>query len=239
MRRALALLLLLLPQGALADGRTLVFDLYRKTEKIGTHKLSFTQKADILTVDIDISIKGKIFIIPFRYQHSNRETWRGRDLLTLDSRTSLNDKQDIVSVRASGAGYDVVANGKTSRIEGNIKSTSYWLVDTVQDSRLLNSQKGWVMDVTALAPRRVSIAMRDASIAAREVSMKDRKTFNVSVIHDDKGCLVGMSFRPPVDSTPITYRLVSRPSAEAAPDLLTNPLIAPCLVRANQTAAAQ
>jgi Family of unknown function (DUF6134) len=238
MKHFLVAFALLLPTAAQADGRQLVFDLYRKNDKVGTHKISFTQLGDVLEVDIAIDIRSKILFLPFRYQHRNKERWRGSTMLSLESQTQVNDRKDVLSVRASRDGFDVTANGKASRIEGDIKSTSYWLSQTVAQARLLNSQKGKVIFVTASAPKSINVPATGGSLAARETRMADTKNFNVNVSYDSKGCLVGMSFKPPIDSTPIVYRLVSRPEAARAPDLLANPLMAPCLVNGPQTAEA-
>lgn len=231
-----AALLLLAPSSAHADGRTLVFDVLRKNSKVGEHRISFTQQDGLLTVDISIDIRSKILFFPFRYQHSNREVWRGRELVSLDSKTQINDRKEALQVRESGRGYDVSFNGKPSRVEGPIFTTSYWLQDVITQTRLLNSQKGNLLAIFATGARPVTSPSVQGGIPAFETRMADRKNFNVNVAYDAKGCLVGMSFKPPVDSTPITYRLVSRPEAARAPDLLENPLLVPCLATEPQTA---
>ncbi len=214
-----------------SDGRSLVFDLIRKGKKVGSHTIRFVQTKDLLTVDISIDIKGKIVFFPFTYVHNNQEVWRGSMLQSLDSKTLINDKQNLLSVRARSGGYDIVHDGKLSRIEGDIKSTSYWYPATSAQARLLNSQTGKVIPITASAPVDIlAPTLSGAGIAARETRMTDSKKFNANVAYDAQSCLVGLNFKPPFDSTLVVYHLVARPSAKAAPDLLANPLIAKCLV---------
>jgi hypothetical protein len=214
-------------QALAADANSLLFDLYRKDKKVGTHSLRFTQDGDVLTVDIAINIKGKVLFIPFTYTHKNKETWRGSSLVALSSNTLTNDKQDNLRVTSSGSGYDVVHNGKASRVEGEIKTTSYWHPATPTQARLLNTQNGKVIPITFSAPKPVQLLMTNGStFASRETAMTDKKKFNVNVAYDASGCLAGINFKPPFEGTPIIYRLVSRPSA---PELLKNPLLAKCV----------
>jgi hypothetical protein len=212
------------------DGRTLVFDLLRKGKKVGSHSIRFAQSKDILTVDIAISIKGKVLFIPFTYIHSNRETWRGSVLQSLDSKTLVNDKQFLLSVRPVNGGYDIAVNGKDGRVEGDIKTTSYWHPATSSQSRLLNSQTGKILQLLPTTSANVQApTVTGGNIAAKETRMTDGKKFNANVAYDSQSCLIGLNFKPPFDGTPIVYQLVARPTAKTAPDLLANPLIAKCL----------
>jgi hypothetical protein len=238
--RALLCVLLILPVMAMAaDGRTLQFDLYRKDKKVGTHTLRFVQNGDVLTVDINIEIKGKIVIVPFTYRHSNQEVWRGAALQSLVSKTLINSKTVALDVRARAGGFDVVADGASSRIEGDIKTTSYWYPGTAGQARLLNTQNGKVIPITFSAPLPVQVPLANGGrIAARETRMTDKKKFNANVAYDANGCLVGLNFKPPFDGTLVVYRLVSKPNVKDAPDLLRNPLIAKCLASTGIVAGA-
>ncbi len=228
------------PAAAMAtDGRTLLFDLYRKDKKVGSHSLRFVQNGDLLTVDIAIDIKGKVLIIPFSYRHSNQEVWRGAALQSLASKTYINDKTVELNVRARAGGFDVAADGKTSRIEGDIKTTSYWYPGTAGQARLLNTQNGKVIPITFGAPLPVQVPLAGGgTIVARETRMTDKKKFNANVAYDVQNCFVGLNFKPPFDGTPVVYRLVAKPNAKAAPDLLRSPLIAKCLSSAGAVAGA-
>jgi Family of unknown function (DUF6134) len=215
----------------LADGRTLAFDLMRKGKKVGIHTIRFEQKADLLTVDIAIDIKGKIVIIPFSYTHSNREVWRGGVLQSLESKTLINKTPHSLSVRGNLGGYDVIYDDKSSRIEGDIKTTSYWHPTTATQARLLNSQNGKVIPITFSAPITIQAPLESGgTLAAREIRMTDKKKFNANVAYDANNCLVGLNFKPPFDSNLIVYHLVSRPTVKAAPELLANPLLVKCIM---------
>ncbi len=211
------------------DGRSLVFDAYRSGTKIGTHTLHFLQSGDRLTVDISIDFKGKAFFIPFSYSHRNREVWQGNKLLSLDSRTVSNGKTNTLVARADGSMLKLLVDGK-AELATQLYSTSYWNPETVKQPRLLNSQKGEIIDITPEGKSAVAAPLANgSSIAATEYRKSGTKKFNVAVQYDANGCLVGMNFKAPRDVARISYKLVARPNATAAPDLLENPLLKPCL----------
>jgi hypothetical protein len=215
--RSLLCVLCLSPAAAYAsDGRSLVFDLYRKDKKVGSHSLRFVQKGDVLTVDINIDIKGKVVIIPYTYRHRNQEVWRGSALQSLNSTTYTNDKPVTLNVRARAGGFDVEADGKPSR-----------------------NQNGKVIPITASAALPVQAPLANGgAVAARETRMTDKKKFNANVLYDGNSCFVGLNFKPPFDGTLVVYRLVTKPNAKDAPDLLRNPLIAKCVATSGNVAGA-
>jgi hypothetical protein len=212
-----------------ADGRSLVFDAYRSGTKIGTHTLRFLQDGEKLTVDIAIDFKGKAFIIPFSYSHRNREIWQGNKLLSLESRTVSNGKSNSLQARADSNMLKLVVDGKPG-LASQMFSTSYWNGDTINQKRLLNSQKGDVIELKLEGTAQVRAPKADGtSVIATEYRKSGSNKFNIAVQYDSKGCLVGMNFKAPRDVTRISYKLVARPNAAAAPDLLANPVLRPCL----------
>jgi hypothetical protein len=211
------------------DGRTLVFDAYRSGTKIGTHTLRFTQQGEKLVVDIAIDLKGKAFFIPFSYTHRNREVWQNNKLLTLESKTISNGKTNTLVARAEDGLMKLLIDGKPA-ISPQLFSTSYWNADTIKQARLLNSQKGEVIDIKSEG----TVAVRSPKASGSDVPATEyRKTgsrnFNINVQYDPKGCLVGMNFKAPKDVARISYKLVTRPDAALAPDLLANAVLKPCL----------
>jgi hypothetical protein len=219
-----------------ADGRSLVFDAYRSGVKIGTHTLRFVQEGDKLLVDISIEFKGKAFFIPFSYSHMNREVWQGQKLISLDSRTISNGKTSTLQARAEGNMLKLVINGNPGLVP-QMFSTSYWNGDTLSQKRLLNSQKGDVIELKLEGKVQVRAPKTDGTfVPATEYRKTGTNKFNIAVQYDNKGCLVGMNFKAPRDVTRISYKLVARPSAVEAPDLLANSALQPCLDTAKKPA---
>ncbi len=227
---AAAYVALLASTASASDGRTLSFDAYRSGSKIGTHVMRFSQAGGLLTIDITITLKGKAFFIPFSYAHKNREVWQGNKLISLDSQTTSNGKTNTLSARADGNFLKLMIDGVPALVP-QMFSTSYWNAETVRQKKLLNSQMGDVIEIMSEGSVPAKAPMADGTfLAATEYKKSGTKKFNVAMQYDANGCLVGMNFKAPKDVTRISYRLVARPSASAAPDLLGNPLLKPCLV---------
>lgn len=212
-----------------SDGRTLLFDAYRSGSKIGTHSLRFRQEGNRLTVDIAIDFKGKAFFIPFSYSHRNQEIWQGSKLLSLDSKTVSNGKTSTLVARAEGTMLKLLIDGKPV-LAPQLFSTSYWNPETVKQPMLLNSQKGEIIEISTDGSSEVQAPLATGStVPATEYRKSGTRKFNIAVQYDRNGCLVGMNFKVPRDVSRISYKLVARPNATAAPDLLENPLLKPCL----------
>ncbi len=215
---------------ATIDGRSLVFEAMKGRNIIGQHKIRFTQKGDTLLVDVSITLKSKIFIVPFTYIHSNHEVWQNEKLVSLESRTATNGHINTLSAKVMANGTSVNANGDMFTVAGPIMTTSYWLHDMVKQSRLLNSQTGAVISTKLVADNAtIAPSHQTMPIQAREYQVTGSKRFNANVLYDAAGCMVGLNFKVPFDGSRITYRLVARPDATVAPDLLSNPLLSNCL----------
>jgi hypothetical protein len=211
------------------DGRSLVFDAWRSGKKIGNHTLRFVQSGDRLTVDISIEFKGTVVFFPFSYSHRNHEVWEGNKLLELESHTVSNGKSNMLVAKSENGRLKLSVDGKASTID-QVFSTSWWNPATVKQKRLLNSQKGEVIDLVSES-QSATIAPRanGTTIAVTEYRKSGTGNFNIAVAYDANGCLVGMSFKAPRDIARISYVLVARPSVAAARDLLENPLLKSCL----------
>jgi Family of unknown function (DUF6134) len=215
---------------ALPDGRTLVFDAYRSGTKIGTHTMRFRQIGPKLMVDIDIALKGKVFFIGFSYNHRNQEVWEGDQLVSLASRTESNGKVSTLTADRSADGRLALSINGTASSAAAMFSTSYWNPLTPKQAALLNSQKGEVI-LLKLDSRKPALApaVQGGDIQATAYAMTGSKNFNATPLYDAKGCLVGLNFKAPKDVARISYKLVQRLDAKAAPDLAANPRLAPCL----------
>lgn len=239
MKRALCLLLFCTPLStashaavdpSLIDGRSLVFEALKGRTVIGQHKIRFTQKGDALQVDVFITLKSKIFIVPFTYVHNNHEIWQSEKLVSVDSRTTTNGHVNTLSAKVQANTTSINADGVSSTVAGPIMTTSYWLRDMVKQARLLNTQTGAVINTKLVADNpSIAPSFLPLPIQAREYQVTGSKRFNANVLYDAAGCMVGMNFKVPFDGSRITYRLVARPDATLAPDLLSNPLISNCL----------
>lgn len=215
------------------DGRTLAFDVYRSGKKAGTHTLRFRQQGPDLMVDVDIRLKGRIFLLSFSYEHQNREVWRDGRLLRIDTRTKTNDKVQTVTGRATSDGLDVRTNDEVRLMPADVMPSSYWHPDMPNHKALLDTQKGKLASI--VVDQIVSTTRNGRPVNEYRLT----GGLKANVVYDGNGCFVGLSFKVPVDGSAVTYKLVSQPDAARAPDLLANPLIARCMRQPVRTAQSE
>lgn len=153
-----------------SPGPTLSFRVERGSDPIGTHTVSFEREGDKLHVAIDIELAvsfGPITL--FRYEHHNRETWRDGKLVAIETRTNDNGTEYEVSGKATEKGLEVTssANG-TFVAPADIIPTSYWNPATVEQSELLDTQKGRILKVEVKPA-----AEREAEVNGKDIPVRE------------------------------------------------------------------
>ncbi|MEQ8266590.1 MAG: DUF6134 family protein [Parvibaculum sp.] len=151
----------------------LSFRVERGGDPIGTHEISFRREGEELHVSIDIRLAvtfGPITV--FRYEHRNRETWRGGRLVALETTTNDDGTAYWVRARATEKGLEVTssANG-TFMAPAGIIPTSYWNPATVTQTQLLDTQKGRIVEVSIAPVGETSVKAEGREIAARIYDM--------------------------------------------------------------------
>jgi len=145
----------------------LAFQIVRDGDVIGRHALNFRREKDALHVDIEIDIEINFaFITLFRYSHRNHEVWRDGRLIALDTRT--DDDGDEFQVHARASDDTLWISGVDGNIvaPGDILPTSYWDPRTPAQARLLDTQRGRVLDVQVADAGADMLKLRDTEIAA-------------------------------------------------------------------------
>lgn len=148
-----------------SDFRTMAFDIRREGDSIGRHAVAFRRDGGRLEVDIEIDISISLAFIPvFAYRHRNSEVWQDGRLVSLDSTTDDDGTRYAVTARAVGDSLQVVGSEGEKRLPGDILPTSYWDARTVSQTRLLDTQRGRVLEV---APLFLGAESLEGGVAAR------------------------------------------------------------------------
>lgn len=160
----------------------LSFRVERGGDPIGTHEISFRREGEELHVSIDIRLAvafGPITL--FRYEHRNRETWRGGRLVALETETHDDGTDYRVSAKATGDGLKVTssANG-TFMAPAGIIPTSYWNPATVTQTELLDTQKGRIVQVAITPAGETRVDADGREIAARIYDMTGDLTMRLT-----------------------------------------------------------
>ena len=133
------------PAAAPQDAR---FTVYRDGSPIGTHRIQVERAGDETRVAVDIDLQVKLaFVTVYRYSHRNRETWRDGRLVAIDTRTDDNGTAEFVRGRATGDGFAVQSTAGSYTVPAGVLPTSYWRRITPDQTRLLDTQKGRLLDV--------------------------------------------------------------------------------------------
>lgn len=137
------------PSGAaLLRKDNIAFQVFRDGDPLGHHRVAFRREAERLHVEIDIQLEVTLaFITVFRYRHTNREVWQNGRLVAIDTETDDDGERYWLSGRASEAGFEVAGSSGDFIAPADVMPTSYWNPDTVTESRLLDTQRGRLIDV--------------------------------------------------------------------------------------------
>ncbi len=158
-----------LAQGPAAYAGEHVFDVFRKGDRIGSHRLTFSRPAGDLVVDVAIELQVRLagVITVYRYRHEARETWREDRLVDLSSRTDDNGRPWSVRATTVPDGLRVRSNKPDDGAPGATESTiagtasdtvlpagtmptSHWNRAWLERSAVLNTQSGALIRVSIL-----------------------------------------------------------------------------------------
>ncbi len=197
------------------DG-TLRFEVELGGRPIGEHALAFRrQPDDALAVDIQIDLEVTFgpFTI-YEYRHRNETLWRAGRLARLQSRTDDDGDTFNLSAVADAQGLAV-----QSEVTGTYTAapetlpTTYWMVSTVAQDRLLNSQTGELIDVDITRVGRETVAGPEGPIAATRYRVEG--DLEVDLWYDNRDTLVQLSFQ--ARGSEVSYRLVERWGVNSLP----------------------
>ena len=196
------------------DSGTIEFAVYRKGDKIGRHTLTFTEKADKLTVDVDVALKVRLlFVTVYRYEHTSTEVWDQGKLTSLESETRQNGKEWFVKAECDTTQMQVMANDGASVVDGSLFPTTYWNVASLETPRWFNTQFGSPLDVNVspLGPDVVQAAGQPVEALRYNVTgfiAETQKPVNMDLWYGANGQLVKLQFAA-ADGSLIEYKRTS------------------------------
>lgn len=145
----LALLLGSAATAADSAGDTLRFQVLLDDRPIGTHEFRIAGDGDRRTVETRARFDVRVLFVPvFRYSHDNTEVWADGCVQRLDSQTDSNGRPFRVSLDRDDDGYRIATlDGSSEDAARCISTFAYWDPAFLQQSRLLNSQTGELIEV--------------------------------------------------------------------------------------------
>lgn len=152
---------------------SLSFLVERGGSPIGTHKITFHRDGENLDVRIDIALAvsfGPITV--FRYEHRNREVWRGGRLVSIETHTNDDGTVYDVKGRATDKGFEIDSSSEGHVIApAGIVPASYWNPDTLKQTELLDTQRGRIVHVKLSPVGESMVDVNGVPLKAREYEM--------------------------------------------------------------------
>ena len=161
----------------------IAFDILRQGDSIGRHAISFQSDGETVDVKvaIDIEIKFAFFTI-FAYRHRNHEVWRRGRLVSLRTETDDDGELFRVKVDASPAGLQVEGSSGSYLAPDTVIPTSYWNVQTIHQTQLLDTQRGRLLAVQIVRRGKERLG---PALTARRYSMSG--DLNLDIWYSDAG----------------------------------------------------
>lgn len=185
--------------GQALERREIAFDIHREGDLIGSHVVRFSGTPEALESVIDINIDVSFGPITFyRYKHMNMERWDSGGFRAFRSKTYDDGEDYVVQAETDGQRIKVdraiAPEGPSERVlpASEFMPTTYWNVDTVRHSKLLDTQTGEI--------RNVQITPRDAEeVDAGGIRGMARRfdvtgDLDLSLYYDDAGHWMKLSF---------------------------------------------
>lgn len=188
-------------------GEEIVFDVYRKDTKIGSHRVGFSQAESRLTVTATSQVRiNFLFFTAYRFDYNAREIWQDGRLVAMTSSVDDNGKKGQVEALGTEDGFRIQGPHGAVVLDAWIFPTNHWNRAQVAAPAILNSITG--------RPARVETRSLgfDAVATAGGTTQAERFEYtgelrDTHVWYDRGGRWVKMSFKAK-DGSWIEYRCV-------------------------------
>lgn len=137
----------------------LKFEVTRNGSPLGVVMERFGGDGRDAVAEVFIDFKVELAMLTlYRYEHRARERWRDGRLVALDSVTNDDGTPYAVTARAGAAGLRVAGDQGELTAPPDILPSSYWHPRFVEQSRMLDSQRGGVLEfaMTEVGPETVT-----------------------------------------------------------------------------------
>jgi hypothetical protein len=170
---------LLLPPGRAraAVPTPLTFDVFRKGDQIGQHRVSFSpQEAGfVATTNIELQVKVA-FVVVYRYRQNAVDAWQDGQLVR--SEVTTNDDGKETAVRVARQGERLVGTGPRGPIDlplGTMHDLSWWNIAITRTQRVLDAQTGGTNALAVQGPAQTQVEAGGRQVQARRFDIEAGK----------------------------------------------------------------
>ena len=189
-----------LPACPITNGQIANYDIIRAGSVIGHQTTRYAIAGPDLTVTTDVAAALRVMgIRVYHYQHHGEEFWRDGQMVHLV--TTTDDDGTPRHVDATRDPKTGVWSGITGPQPGPapLMTTSLWNIQTVQQTRLLDREKGTIVSVHADAPTTQTIQIGTRQITASKYDLTG--PVSGAVWYDTNGCWVQALYHTLIDGS--------------------------------------
>lgn len=137
-------------------------------DEIGFHNFSIMHKADHQEIYSNARFNVKfMFINVYSYKHDNVERWNGRCLDSINAITDDNGDLYNVSGKADNGAFLMNSSEHQKKYSSCIKTFAYWDPEFLEETILLNSQTGEMVEVNSEFIGKENLIHKGEEVTAR------------------------------------------------------------------------
>lgn len=187
-----------------AYGPEIVFDVFRKDERIGAHRVAFRHDNGDLIAESRFAIKITVLGLPvYTYEYTSIGRWRNGMLMHLEARTDDDGDVSTVGAEHRDGTLKVRGDGVRAVAPAGIYPTTHWNPGVIGTRQVLNTLTGRINSVRMRNTGIEDVATGTSSRAARHFAYEGE--LETEVWYDMAGRWVKMRFAGK-DGVPIEYR---------------------------------
>jgi Family of unknown function (DUF6134) len=180
------------PGRARAAPRDVLFDVFRKGSRIGTHAIQFRATGTGLQVTSRLDLAVKVaFITAYRYEQTGEDEWR--DDVLVRTRIQTNDDGNATLVEAEARGGELAVQGPTGTYVtglGAMTDLSFWNQAITRGRPLIDSQSGELIEIEVKTRTDERLQMLGRTVEAERFAMAATRGRSGTVWYDADGNLV-------------------------------------------------
>jgi len=184
-------------------GPTIEFDVFRKGEWVGFHRVRFERSGEDLVVSNMFEVEIRVLVFTaFRYVYQSESRWRRGQLVGLIASVSDNGKSLLTEAMLEDGRMMVKNADGGIAVDGTLFPTNHWNVAVLPETRVLNTLTGRINSIRIEPRGREDVPTEWGDVSAtRYVYTGD---LGAEVWYDDAGRWVKLRFKGR-DGTAIEY----------------------------------
>ncbi len=163
------------------------FSLHYSGLNIGKHRITYRHDGEDLILTYETNVTLSIaFITVAKFNQSIRQVWRKDRLMTLDARTDDGDDIFEVHAEATRDGLRVKGPGGTFVAPANTVPTYYWEPGLLGATKVLDIEKGKLIDVKFERSNEEAINVEGRKVAAEVIKVTGDKDAEFAWTRDNE-----------------------------------------------------